>query len=77
MEASKQVVLITGASRGIGRAASRLGSSGEYANYAASNGAIDSFTTGVSMEVGVEGNCVNAVRPGFIETGRHASGGER
>ena len=77
MEASKPVVLITGASRGIGRAASRLGSPGEYADYAVSNGAIDSFTTGLSREVGVEGICVNAVRPGVIETGIHARGGER
>lgn len=60
----------------VSSAASRLGSPGEYVDYAASKGAIDSFTVGLSKEVAVDGIRVNAVRPGFIETGIHASGGE-
>jgi NAD(P)-dependent dehydrogenase (short-subunit alcohol dehydrogenase family) len=56
--------------------ASRLGSPGEYLDYAASKGAIDSFTTGLAKEVAEEGIRVNAVRPGIIRTDIHASGGE-
>lgn len=56
--------------------ASRLGAAGEYVDYAASKGAIDSFTRGLSQEVAAEGIRVNAVRPGFIYTEIHASGGE-
>lgn len=56
--------------------ASRLGSPGEYVDYAASKGAIDTFTIGLSQEVAEEGIRVNAVRPGFIYTDIHASGGE-
>ncbi len=56
--------------------ASRLGSPGEYVDYAASKGAIDSLTLGLSKEVANEGIRVNAVRPGFIETDIHADGGE-
>jgi NAD(P)-dependent dehydrogenase (short-subunit alcohol dehydrogenase family) len=56
--------------------ASRLGSPGEYVDYAASKGAIDSLTIGLSKEVADEGIRVNAVRPGVIYTGIHASGGE-
>ena len=56
--------------------ASRLGSPGEYIDYAASKGAIDSLTIGLSKEVAAEGIRVNAVRPGVIYTGIHASGGE-
>lgn len=56
--------------------ASKTGSPGEYADYAASKGAVDTFTTGVSREVAAEGIRVNAVRPGFIYTDIHASGGE-
>ncbi len=56
--------------------ASTLGSPGEYVDYAASKGAIDSFTIGLAREVADEGIRVNAVRPGVIYTGIHASGGE-
>ena len=56
--------------------ASRLGSPGEYVDYAASKGAIDTFTIGLAQEVAQEGIRVNAVRPGFIYTDIHASGGE-
>ena len=57
-------------------AASRLGGSGQYVDYAASKGAIDSFTIGLAKEVAAEGIRVNAVRPGLIETDIHASGGQ-
>ena len=53
-----------------------LGSSGEYVDYAASKAALDVLTLGLSKEVGLEGIRVNGVRPGLIETGMHASGGE-
>jgi len=56
--------------------AARLGSPNEYVDYAASKGAIDSLTIGLSKEVAAEGIRVNAVRPGFIYTDMHASGGE-
>lgn len=56
-------------------AAARLGSPGEYVDYAASKAAIDTFTIGLAKEVGGEGIRVNAVRPGLIETEIHASGG--
>lgn len=56
--------------------ASRLGAPGEYVDYAASKGAIDTFTIGLSKEVAEEGIRVNAVRPGFIYTDIHALGGE-
>ena len=56
-------------------AASRLGSPGQYLDYAAAKGAIDSFTLGLSKEVAAEGIRVNAIRPGLIDTEIHASGG--
>ncbi|MGZ5112196.1 MAG: SDR family oxidoreductase [Usitatibacter sp.] len=56
--------------------ASKLGSPGEYVDYAASKGAIDSLTIGLAREVATEGIRVNAVRPGVIYTAIHASGGE-
>jgi NAD(P)-dependent dehydrogenase (short-subunit alcohol dehydrogenase family) len=56
--------------------AARLGSPGEYVDYAASKGAIDSFTIGLAREVAAEGIRVNAVRAGFTYTDIHASGGE-
>lgn len=60
----------------VGSMASRLGSPGEYIDYAASKGAIDSLTIGLAKEVAEEGIRVNAVRPGVIRTEIHASGGE-
>jgi NAD(P)-dependent dehydrogenase (short-subunit alcohol dehydrogenase family) len=52
-----------------------LGAPGQYLDYAASKGAIDSMTLGLAKEVAAEGIRVNAVRPGLIETEIHASGG--
>ncbi len=60
----------------VSSAASRLGSPGEYVDYAASKGAIDTMTLGLAREVAAEGIRVNAVRPGLIDTGIHASGGQ-
>jgi NAD(P)-dependent dehydrogenase (short-subunit alcohol dehydrogenase family) len=65
-----------GAIVNVSSAASRLGSAGEYVDYAASKGAIDSLTIGLAREVASEGIRVNAVRPAFIHTDIHASGGE-
>ena len=56
--------------------AARLGAPGEYVDYAASKGAIDTFTVGLAREVADEGIRVNAVRPGVIYTEIHADGGE-
>ncbi|MEK6481408.1 SDR family oxidoreductase [Catalinimonas sp. 4WD22] len=56
--------------------AARTGSPGEYVDYAASKGSIDTFTIGLSKEVAEEGIRVNAVRPAFINTDIHADGGE-
>ncbi len=60
----------------VSSAASRIGSAGEYVDYAASKGAIDTLTRGLSLEVAAEGIRVNCVRPGFIYTEMHAAGGE-
>ena len=60
----------------ISSAAARLGSPGEYVDYAAAKGAIDSFTVGLAKEVAEEGILVNAVRPGLVDTEIHASGGQ-
>ena len=65
-----------GAIVNVSSAAARLGSAGEYVDYAASKGAIDTFTRGLAQEVAEEGIRVNAVRPGVIDTDIHASGGE-
>ena len=64
-----------GAIVNVSSAASRLGSPGQYVDYAAAKGAIDAFTLGLAKEVAAEGIRVNAVRPGLIETDIHASGG--
>ncbi|MDO6475981.1 SDR family oxidoreductase [Alteromonas sp. 1_MG-2023] len=56
--------------------ASRSGSPNEYIDYAASKGAIDTLTRGLSLEVAAEGIRVNCVRPGLINTDMHADGGE-
>ncbi|MDP3738116.1 MAG: SDR family oxidoreductase [Hyphomonadaceae bacterium] len=55
---------------------SKIGSPGQYVDYAATKGAIDTFTLGLALEVANEGIRVNAVRPGIIETEIHASGGD-
>lgn len=59
----------------VSSAAARLGAPGQYVDYAAAKGAIDTFTIGLAREVAAEGIRVNAVRPGLIETEIHASGG--
>jgi NAD(P)-dependent dehydrogenase (short-subunit alcohol dehydrogenase family) len=64
-----------GAIVNLSSAAARLGSPGQYVDYAAAKGAIDTFTLGLAREVAGEGIRVNAVRPGIIETAIHASGG--
>jgi NAD(P)-dependent dehydrogenase (short-subunit alcohol dehydrogenase family) len=64
-----------GAIVNLSSAASRLGSPGQYLDYAAAKGAIDAFTIGLAKEVAAEGIRVNAVRPGLIDTEIHASGG--
>jgi len=56
--------------------AAHTGSAGEWVHYAATKGAIDSFTIGLAREVATEGIRVNAVAPGLVETGLHAANGE-
>lgn len=65
-----------GAIINVSSAASRIGAPGEYVDYAASKGAVDTLTKGLSLEVAGQGIRVNGVRPGFIYTEMHADGGE-
>ena len=79
-EAIKRMAKSSGGNGGsivnVSSIASRLGSPFEYIDYAATKGAIDSFTIGLAKEVADEGIRVNAVRPGIIKTELHAKGGE-
>ncbi|GAA2886943.1 NAD(P)-dependent dehydrogenase (short-subunit alcohol dehydrogenase family) [Aminobacter niigataensis] len=79
-EAVKRMSSLHGGAGGaivnISSAAATLGSPGEYVDYAAAKGAIDTFTIGLAKEVATEGVRVNAVRPGIIDTEIHASGGQ-
>lgn len=65
-----------GAIVNISSLAARTGSAGEWVHYAATKGAIDTFTLGLAREVATEGIRVNAVAPGLVETGIHAANGE-
>lgn len=79
-EAAKRMAKSKGGQGGtivnLSSAAARLGSPNLFLDYAASKGAIDTFTLGLSKELAPEGIRVNAVRPGIIETDIHASAGE-
>ena len=66
-----------GAIVNLGSVAARIGSPAMYVDYAASKGAIDTFTIGLAQEVAAEGIRVNAVRPGIIDTDIHADSGDR
>lgn len=65
-----------GAIVNVSSGAARYGSPGEYVDYAATKGAVETFTTGLAKEVAEEGIRVNCVRPGFIYTDLHGKGGE-
>ena len=65
-----------GAIVNVSSVAARLGGPGEYVDYAASKGAIDTFTIGLAKEVGPEAIRVNAVRPGVIRTDIHITSGD-
>jgi NAD(P)-dependent dehydrogenase (short-subunit alcohol dehydrogenase family) len=65
-----------GAIVNISSLAARTGSAGEWVHYAASKGAVDTFTIGLAREVAAEGIRVNAVAPGLVDTGLHAANGE-
>jgi NAD(P)-dependent dehydrogenase (short-subunit alcohol dehydrogenase family) len=60
----------------VSSAAARLGGPGEWVDYAATKGAVDTMTLGLAKEVGAEGIRVNAVRPGLIDTDIHAANGQ-
>jgi NAD(P)-dependent dehydrogenase (short-subunit alcohol dehydrogenase family) len=79
-EAVRRMSLRHGGSGGgivnVSSLAAIYGSPGEYVDYAASKGAVDTFTVGLAKEVATEGIRVNGVRPGFIYTELHAKGGE-
>ena len=78
-EAVKRMSKLYGGAGGaivnVSSAAARIGSPGQYVDYASAKGAIDTFTQGLAKEVATEGIRVNAVRPGIIDTDIHASGG--
>ncbi len=80
-EAVKRMSTMAGGSGGVivnlSSRAAIWGSPNEYLDYAASKGAIDTFTTGLAKEVADKGIRVNAVRPGLIYTDMHADGGEK
>jgi NAD(P)-dependent dehydrogenase (short-subunit alcohol dehydrogenase family) len=79
-EAVRRMSIRTGGRGGVivnvSSMAALLGASGEYIDYAATKGAIDTLTVGLAKEVALEGIRVNAVRPGIVKTEIHASGGE-
>ena len=79
-EAVKRMSTTNGGSGGgivnVSSAAARLGSANEFVDYAASKGAMDTFTIGLANEISDEGIRVNAVRPGLIHTDIHAAAGE-
>jgi len=80
-EAVKRMALKNGGKGGsivnLSSAAARIGSPNEFIDYAASKGAIDTLTLGLSKEVATEGIRVNAVRPGLISTDLHADAGDK
>lgn len=79
-EAAQRMSTSNGGSGGsivnVSSIAARTGSPNEYIDYAASKGALDTMTKGLAREVSAEGVRVNSVRPGLIDTGMHAKGGE-